>query len=114
MDAIKKIYQYAEPNLTLVGWMGLIGFPIYYYVWAYLFPQPYESLALRSFCSLLFAGIAFRHAFPKVLHRYLPYYYLVSIGFCLPFFFFYMMLMNGWSTEWAMSFMASIFLHILL
>ncbi|NNN45318.1 MULTISPECIES: hybrid sensor histidine kinase/response regulator [unclassified Vibrio] len=114
MDAIKKIYQYAEPNLTLVGWMGLIGFPIYYYVWAYLFPQPYESLALRSFCSLLFAGIAFRHAFPKVLHRYLPYYYLVAIGFCLPFFFFYMMLMNGWSTEWAMSFMASIFLHILL
>lgn len=114
MNAIKKIYQYAEPNLTLVGWMGLIGFPVYYYVWAYLFPQPYESLGLRSFCSFLFAGIAFRHSLPKVLHRYLPVYYLFSIGFCLPFFFFYMMLMNGWSTEWAMSFMASIFLHILL
>lgn len=114
MDAIKKIYQYAEPNLTLVGWMGLIGFPVYYYVWAYLFPQPYESLELRGFCSFLFAGIAFRHFLPKVFHRYLPYYYLFSIGFCLPFFFFYMMLMNSWSTEWAMSFMASIFLHILL
>ncbi|WP_217522920.1 ATP-binding response regulator [Vibrio metschnikovii] len=114
MDAVKKIYQYAEPNLTLVGWMGFIGFPIYYYVWTYLFPQGYESFWLRGFCSLLFAGIAFRHSFPKALQRYLPYYYLLSIGFCLPFFFSFMMLMNDWSTVWAMSFMASIFLHILL
>lgn len=114
MDVIKKIYQYAEPNLTLIGWMGLLGFPAYYYIWEYLFPQPYENLWLRLFCSVLFAGIIFRHHVPKRLQVYLPVYYLITVGFCLPFFFGYMMLMNNWSTIWAMSFMASIFLHILL
>ncbi|MDF4662581.1 histidine kinase dimerization/phospho-acceptor domain-containing protein, partial [Vibrio parahaemolyticus] len=32
----------------------------------------------------------------------------------LPFFFFYMLLMNDWSNVWVMSFMSAIFLHILL
>lgn len=114
MEVVKKIYQYAEPNLTLVGWMGLVGFPVYYYIWAFLFPQPYESIWLRLFCSCLFAGIAFRNSLPKLMQRYMPCYYLLSISFCLPFFFAYMLLMNDWSTVWAMSFMASIFLHILL
>lgn len=113
-ETVDKIYHYAEPNLTLVGWMGLLGFPTYYFVWSYLFPQPYESLWLRMFCSLLFAGIAFRQYLPEYARRHFPVYYLVSMTICLPFFFFYMMLMNGWSTIWAMSFMASAFLHILL
>ncbi|MEL7293160.1 MAG: hybrid sensor histidine kinase/response regulator [Pseudomonadota bacterium] len=114
LDSIRKVYQYAEPNLTLVGWMGLIGFPTYYYIWSELFPQPYESLPLRLACSLLFAGIALRHYLPKYLQQYLAEYYFVSIGICLPFFFSFMMFKNEWSTIWAMSFMASIFLHVLL
>ncbi|WP_253809438.1 response regulator [Vibrio sp. RE88] len=114
LESVRKVYQYAEPNLTLVGWMGLLGFPTYYYVWSYLFPQPYESLTLRLFCSFLFAIIAFRHALPKHIQRYMPQYYLISIAICLPYFFSYMMFMNDWSTIWAMSFMASVFLHILL
>ncbi|NVD08038.1 response regulator [Vibrio sp. JPW-9-11-11] len=114
LDSIRKVYQYAEPNLTLVGWMGLIGFPTYYYIWSDLFPQPYENLTLRLACSLLFAGIALRHYLPKYLQQYLAEYYFISIGICLPFFFSFMMFMNEWSTIWAMSFMASIFLHVLL
>ncbi|MBU2896278.1 hybrid sensor histidine kinase/response regulator [Vibrio hepatarius] len=113
MEGVKKVYLYAEPNLTLVGWMGMFGFPTYYYIWTYLFPQPYENLILRIVCSILFSIIAFRKKLPKFLHKYMPQYYLISIGFCLPFFFSFMMFMNEWSTIWAMSFMASIFLHIL-
>ena len=113
-NSIRKVYQYAEPNLTLVGWMGLLGFPTYYYVWSYLFPQPYESLRLRIACSALFAVLALRSYVPKHLERYLPHYYFFAIGICLPYFFSYMMFMNHWSTIWAMSFMASIFLHVLL
>lgn len=41
-------------------------------------------------------------------------YYQVVIIISLPFFFFYMLLMNDWSQVWVMSFMAAIFLHILL
>ncbi|TFH92620.1 hybrid sensor histidine kinase/response regulator [Vibrio ouci] len=114
MDVVKKIYQYADPNLSLVGWMGCIGFPAYYFVWTVFYPQPYENGPLRIFCALLLLGLALRHYVPTVLKRFLPYYYLATVTICLPFFFSFMMFMNGWSTVWAMSFMSSIFLHILL
>ncbi|CAH0528386.1 CAI-1 autoinducer sensor kinase/phosphatase CqsS [Allocatenococcus thiocycli] len=114
MDAMRKVYQYAEPNLTLVGWLGFIGFPLYYVVWEMMFPQTYENLPLRLFCSLLFLGIIFKNRVPSALHRYIPIYYQVTITICLPFFFFYMLLMNDWSEVWVMSFMCAIFLHILL
>ncbi|OQQ10273.1 hybrid sensor histidine kinase/response regulator [Vibrio splendidus] len=114
MNAIRKVYQYAEPNLTLVGWMGFVGFPIYYIVWEFLFPQSYENLALRLFCSVLFFGIIFRNRVPFEWRKYLPAYYQVAVTICLPGFFFYMLLMNNWSNVWVMSFMSAIFLHILL
>ncbi|WKY56914.1 response regulator [Vibrio sp. SNU_ST1] len=114
MNAIRKVYQYAEPNLTLVGWMGFVGFPVYYIVWEFLFPQPYENLALRLFCSVLFLGIVVRNRVPFDWRKYLPAYYQVAITLCLPCFFFYMLLMNNWSNVWVMSFMSAIFLHILL
>ncbi len=114
MNAFNKAYQYADPNLTLVGWMGFVGFPIYYVVWAFMFPQPYENLPLRVLCSILFFGIIYRNRVPFEWRRFLPAYYQVAITLCLPCFFFYMLLMNNWSNVWVMSFMSAIFLHILL
>lgn len=114
MDAVKKVYQYAEPNLSLVGWMGAIGFPLYYLIWQYIYPQPYEDLLLRSVCSVMLLVLALREFLPATLQRYMPYYYLGCVAVCLPFFFSYMLFKNHWSTVWAMSFMASIFLHVLL
>lgn len=92
----------------------MLGFPAYYFIWEYWFPQSYENLGLRCAAAVLFGGLVFRDSMPKKWQRYMPGYFLFTIGFCLPFFFAFMMLMNDWSTIWAMSFMASIFLHILL
>ncbi len=114
MDSIRKVYQYAEPNLTLVGWMGLIGFPTYYAIWGYMFPQTYESLPARMLCSLLFLGLITRNKLSAKWRSYMPWFYQVVTTLCLPAFFFYMLLMNDWSHVWVMSFMAAIFLHILL
>lgn len=114
MDKIKKVYEYAEPNLTLIGWIGTIGFPAYYFIWHEIFPQPYENLWLRLFCSALFSVIALRSHIPYRLQKYLPYFYVVCVSVGLPFFFSFMMFKNQWSTIWGMSFMASAFLHILL
>lgn len=113
-SAIRKVYEYAEPNLTIVGWFGLLGFPTYYYVWSYLFPQPYESALLRGICSVLFAVLVLRNRLPSYIGRYMPICYLIILSLCLPFFFSYMMFKNSWSDIWAMSFLVSIFLHILL
>lgn len=113
-EVIRKIYQYAEPNLSLVGWMGFIGYPVYYLVWDFFYPQPFESIWLRTLCSVSLLVLAMRKHVPLRLKRFLPIYYVATIALCLPFFFWYMLLMNDWSTVWAMSFMSSIFLHILL
>ncbi|MCX9565421.1 hypothetical protein IG518_23030, partial [Vibrio cholerae] len=64
MEVIKKVYQYAEPNFSLVGWMGMLGYPAYYFIWEYWFPQTYENLGLRFVAALLFAGLAFRESLP--------------------------------------------------
>ncbi|MGF1772761.1 response regulator [Vibrio wakamikoensis] len=114
MNRIQKIYSYAEPNTTLVVVMGGLGYPFYFWVWDTLYPQPYENLWLRLVCSLLVFVLAFRGVMSSRLKKLVPYYYLISIGFCLPFFFSYMMFMNGWNDVWVLSFMSSIFLHILL
>ncbi|WCE31038.1 response regulator [Vibrio sp. SCSIO 43137] len=114
MEQLRKVYQYAEPNLTLIGWLGFVGFPAYYFVWQYIFPQPYENVWLRLICSLLFLGIVVRNKLNVRLRSYMHLYYQLVIIAGLPFFFFYMLLMNGWSQIWVMSFMSSIFLHILL
>ncbi|MGF1719366.1 hybrid sensor histidine kinase/response regulator [Vibrio kyushuensis] len=114
MAVVNKIYKYAEPNLSIVGWMGAIGFPSYYYIWTYVFPQPYENLPFRLMCALSLFALALRDFAPNYLKKYLPHYYLLCIALCLPFFFSFMLIMNDWSSVWVMSFMASIFLHILL
>ncbi|MDR9829794.1 response regulator [Vibrio sp. FNV 38] len=114
MNVNRKVYQYAEPNLTMLGWLGVVGFPLYYVVWEFLFPQPYENLALRLFCSLCFTLLILRDKWPKNLKKYKEINYLFTVTLGLPFFFFYMLLMNDWSYVWVLSFMSAMFLHILL
>lgn len=114
MEAFKTIYQYAEPNLTIVSWFGLFGFPTYYVVWHYCFQQQYESFWIRIFCSLLFVILLIRDKLPIQFKKYLPIYYQIVVTLTLPSFFFYMLLMNHWDQVWVMSFMSAIFLHLLL
>ncbi|GMQ48932.1 hybrid sensor histidine kinase/response regulator [Vibrio sp. 10N] len=114
MSRLQKIYNYAEPNMSLVVIMGVAGFPLYYWVWEYLFPQAYENLGLRLLCTASVLVMAFRNHYTNRIKKFLPVYYLFAMGLCLPYFFFFMMLMNGWSDVWVLSFMSSIFIHILL
>ncbi len=114
MNRLQKIYNYAEPNMSLVVIMGGAGFPLYYWVWEYLFPQAYENLGLRLLCTASVFVMAFRNHYSNRIKKFLPVYYLFAMGLCLPYFFFFMMLMNGWSDVWVLSFMSSIFIHILL
>lgn len=112
--AFRKVYQYAEPNLTLVGWMGFIGFPLYYFVWTDFLPQTYENLPLRLFCCVFFIIVLMRNKLKPPLKDQMHWFYQIAITIVLPFFFFYMLLMNNWSTVWLLSFMAAVFLHILM
>lgn len=114
MNHIRKVYQYAEPNLDAIGLMGVLGYPLYYVIWEFLFSQAYENLALRLACSLAFLPVLLRNHLPQEVQKYGPHFYQLAITLGLPFFFFFMMLMNDWSQVWVLSFLSASFLHILL
>jgi len=109
-----SVLDYAETNLFIIGLLGSIGFPLYFYVWNYLFPQPYENLGLRLFCSLLFAPWLFYKRFFYKYKDFFAVYFLLSIFICVPVFFSFMLLKNEFSVIWVMSFMAALSLLVVV
>ena len=118
IEKIKKeythIFNYAQNNLFLVGILGFFGFPLYYLIWKYLYPQPYESLTLRLFCAALFLPWLFYNQLSAKLTRLFPAYFFISLFAGIPFFFTYMLFANNFSDVWLMSYLAAIYLAVLL
>ncbi|MBM3590864.1 MAG: response regulator [Alphaproteobacteria bacterium] len=109
-----NVFRYAQNNLFLVGILGFFGFPIYYFIWKYVYPQAYENLILRLFCSALFIPWLFANKLPSKLIRYFPAYFFFSLFVSIPFFFTYMLFANNFSDIWLMSYLVAIYLAILL
>lgn len=106
--------RYSEPKMRWMGALGVFGFPTYYLVWAKLLPQPYESLGLRLFGSLLFLPLMLVSQWPSRLRAWLPLYWYLAMTFALPFFFSYMLLQNGATVAWLLSHLISVFLMVML
>lgn len=121
-QAIREIIQismaksllHSEHQVTTIGAFGFIGFPLFYYVWTQMFPQPYETLSLRMIGSLLCFGLMIKNYWPKKLLKYLPFYWYLTILYCLGFFFFYMLLKSQVTIISAMASLVAMFLMILL
>ena len=118
VEKIKKeyinIFRYAQNNLLLVGILGAVGFPTYYFIWKYIYPQHYETISLRLICSLLFLPWVFYNKLPEKLVRFFPLYFFCSLFISIPLFFTYMLFVNKFSDVWLMSYLAAIYLAILL
>lgn len=93
-------------KLQYVGLLGVVGHPLYYFIWAHVFPQPYESLPLRALCIALFLPLVFSMRL-KGKPWLLPYSF-VAITIGLPFLFSYMYLMNGANLVWSESLLGSV------
>lgn len=104
------IVEHAEPNLSVIGLFGTLGYPVYYLLWSYLYPQPYENLALRLLCAFICLPWVLHRELPKRLKEFFPVYFFLSLFIVMPYFFSFMMLKNEWSMIWVMSFMAGTFL----
>ena len=82
------------------GWLGLVAHPIYWVIWTYWFPQPYESAELRFFCSALSFPIIFRHHWPQKTKQFFSYYWFIFLMFQLPITFSYLTFKNDFSSIW--------------
>ena len=85
--------------------IGAIGMPLYYTLWHSLFPQPYESPALRILAGLLFLPALWPARFS---HRWFSIYLFIALAFELPFFFTLMFLMNHACTLWVHSLLVAL------
>lgn len=83
------------------GCLGVVGFPLYYWVWGHIFPQPYENLPLRLTGSVAFFPLLFALRIGE--KKWLDIYYIIAITYAFPFFFTFMFLMNDASSVWAQS-----------
>lgn len=95
-------------RLYLLAWIAIIGLPLYYVVWTYWFPQPYENLGLRLFGMLLCLPALFARHFSQ--QKWLPVYFFVGLTYVLPFFFTFMYLMNQGSAVWSESLLIALIL----
>jgi two-component system CAI-1 autoinducer sensor kinase/phosphatase CqsS len=109
-----SVFSYAQNNLFLVGILGVFGFPLYYFIWKYLYPQPYENLYLRLSCAALFLPWLFTKHLSTKWVRFFPLYFFFSLFVAIPLFFTYMLFANNFSDVWLMSYLVAMYLAVLL
>ncbi|HTD04058.1 HAMP domain-containing sensor histidine kinase [Undibacterium sp.] len=99
-------YNNSVERLMVLAWVAIVGMPLYYVVWAYWFPQPYENLPLRIFGVLIcLPAIFIRHLIPK---KWLTVYFFIGLTYVAPFFFTFMFLMNDGSPVWGQSLLIAV------
>jgi signal transduction histidine kinase len=106
--------QYMSRRMRPFALIAIVGFPLYFYIWHSLFPQPYENLPLRLVGSALFIPILFSNRWPARTRQFLPYYWYATIFYSLPFFFTFMLLKNNGSNVWIESALIAAFVMVLL
>ena len=90
--------EIADLRLVALSWLGIICFPLYYVIFAWLVPQPYESLPLRlTGLALALGGLLARHLPPSLRERYTQ----LLVTYELPFFCTFMFLMNRANATWS-------------
>jgi two-component system, CAI-1 autoinducer sensor kinase/phosphatase CqsS len=113
-NAYAEHHALSASKLPTVGLIAIISFPLYYFIWTYAFPQPYENLPLRLAGAALCIPIALRRHWPRrLMSCYLGYSYWTLL-FAGPVFFTLMLLMNGVNNVWLMSETAIILFTFLL
>ncbi|MBB3227141.1 two-component system CAI-1 autoinducer sensor kinase/phosphatase CqsS [Luteibacter sp. Sphag1AF] len=105
--------RYSQPKMVAIGVVGCLSLAVYYPVWAYLFPQPYENLPLRLLCSATFLPLALLQWWPRRLKSWLPTYWYLAMTIAMPFFVGYMTLRNA-TPSWLMTHMACVMLLMML
>jgi len=109
-----KESDYTLTNISAISIVGVLCFPLYYFIWHDLFPQPYENLTLRLIGSLLCLALFFYPHWPIKLKRFFFAYWHITILYSLPFFFTFMMLENELNQAWSMSAFVAIFVMMML
>lgn len=112
MNAANRRIEFYDQRRVAIGVVGIISFPLYYCIWKYAVPQPYENLTLRLIGSIIFVPLIISHKWPEALEKYLALGWHLVILYSLPFFFTFMFLKNEGSTVWLVSSIVAFFIML--
>lgn len=112
----KALLAEAERNRFAIKWSGILGFvahPLYFLVWTYVLPQPYDHLGLRLSAALFCLPLIFQQVWPKRFAHGLVIYWHFCLVYALPFVCTFLTVKNGFSTMWMMTEVMMIFIMAL-
>ena len=99
---------------TAFGLFGLFNYPIFYLIWITFSKQPYSNLTVRVIATLLCLLLALNKYWPGKLKKYLPAYWYLTLLYCLPFFFTFMLLKNVFAPLWLTNSILALYFLMLL
>lgn len=112
--SINESIEYSLPQIPILGFVGLIGFPVFYWIWHEVFPQPYDNIALNLLGCVLSAVLIPLHKSRSKQTWQRKLFWIFVFTFELSFFFTFMLLMNNCNMVWTMSTMAGLMLLVLI
>lgn len=107
--SLARSAETAEPFMVTAGVLGLAGQPLFYLIWRFVFPQPYEDLTVRMIGAALCVPLIFRERWPERLMGMRPLYWVLTVFYNLPFLFSYFLLQNDLSQVWLLSMIGGMF-----
>lgn len=115
--AVQKINCHAENvdnPYVVFGVFGAIAYPTFYLIWRITESKGYENLALRLVAMFLCIPLIFKDKWSKTFIKFLSLYWYLTLLYCLPFLFTFILLKNNFSFAASMNGLSVLVLSILL
>jgi CheY-like chemotaxis protein/signal transduction histidine kinase len=109
-ESMRDMLERSRFAIRWGGALGLLCHPIYYVVWTYILPQPYDNLLLRLSAALICIPLLFQTYWPKRLNHYLLIYWHCALIYVLPFVCTFLTVRNSFSTMWMMTEVMMVFI----
>lgn len=109
----ERMGELLEPSRLAIRWGGVLGLlchPIYWVVWTYVLPQPYDNLFVRLSAALVCIPLIFQARWPQRFNTWLLVYWHACLIYVLPFACTFLTIRNGFSTMWMMTEVMMIFI----
>ncbi len=112
--SLDESIDYSLPHIHVLGLVGAAGFPLFYWIWHSLFPQPYDNIWLTLIGTITALAIIRIDLLKKLPPFYLRTFWLFVCTYGLSFFFTFLLLKNECNMVWSMSTMAGLTLLVLV
>ncbi len=111
-DFLNSEFEKSRYVMVAGALLSFLGHPLYYFIYTFLFPQPYDSVFFRFASSIISIPFLFTLYYPNRFKPFLMLSWYFWVTFILPITFTFIMLMNDTSTLWIIAETMMVFLVI--